>query len=439
MEENIEQEPIKEQKESYITGTIGAVIGGLVASIPWVLTYSFANMIVAVLATLIAGGAFLGYKLFKGKIGKGIPVIITIVSIITVTVVTLVICPMIFLAREELEISIYNLEMIYSISEMKNAIIQDLIMSLVFTVIGIAAIVRSISIQIKGGASTERIQFNTNAMIEQEVKEVKGRCEVIKKVCTSLNCTNKENTVTKQEIINELEMTYNIERKKVKQYFATATLAKLLKKYKGKYYYDETDEQNKIDRVCNVNYNKGSYKGLICVIIVAIIIGVITSILTTPTGESYVIAGTDIQINTTNAQFLYDTKEELVQYFGEEYAYYYTFAVVEKTSSKYELYGTLINKSEIGEEYDINLLVQTDRDYVASILGEEITSQVSDIKLGEKDFKTYNYKDSNETSGEYIVAIYIADVGEQYLLIEFYADSDVEVTGANDIMTELFK
>lgn len=439
MEENLEQEPIKNQKGSYITGTIGAVIGGLVASIPWILTYSFANMIVAVLATLIAGGAFLGYKIFKGKIGKALPAIITVVSIITVTLITLVICPMILLAREGLEVSVYNLEMIYSISEMKSAIIQDLIMSLLFTAIGIAAIVRSISVQIKNGASGDKLQFNTNAVIEELRKDVKEGCEMIKKVCTSLNCMNKENTVTKQEIMNELEMTYNIEHKKVKQYFATATATKLLKKYKGKYYYDETDEQIKIDKVCNVNYNKGSYKTLICIIIVAIIVGAIASILATPTGETYVISGTDIEINTTSDQFLYDTEEELLQYFGAEYAYYYTFAVSDKINNEYELYGTLINKSDIGEEYDINSLVQADRDYVASVLGEENTSQVSEIKLGEKDFKTYNYKDSNETSGEYIVAIYIADVGEQYLLIEFYADSDLEVTKANNIMTELFK
>lgn len=208
---------------------------------------------------------------------------------------------------------------------------------------------------------------------------------------------------------------------------------------KEKYCYDETDEQIKIDKVYNVNHNKGAYKTLICVIIVAIIVGVISSLLTTPTVETYVISGTDIEINTTSDQLLYDTKEELIQYFGEEYAYYYTFAIVEKDSSEYELYGTLINKSELGEEYDLNSLIQADRDYVAGILGEEITSQVSEIKLGEKDFKTYNYKDSKETSGEYIVAIYIADVGEQYLLIEGYADSDLEVTKVNNIMTELFK
>lgn len=203
----------------------------------------------------------------------------------------------------------------------------------------------------------------------------------------------------------------------------------------------ELDKQMKVDEISKDNRSKGVYKILIFVSIISIIViaGVIVWFFTFKSGESYVILGTDIEINTTSNQLLYDTQEELLQYFGEEYSQYYTFAIVEETSSEYELYGTLINKSEVGEEYDINSLVQTDRDYVASILGEEITSQVSDIKLGEKDFKTYNYKDSNEVSGEYIVVIYIADVGEQYLLIESYADNDYEPTKINDIMFELFK
>ena len=439
MEENIEQEPIKEQKGSYITGTIGGLIGGLIASIPWILTYSFANMIVAILATLIAGGAFIGYKIFKGKIGKALPVIITVISILTVALVTLVICPMILLLKEGLDISIFNLKMIYSINEMKNAIIHDLIISFLFTILGIAAVVRSISLQIKNGASSDKIKFNTNAMIEEQRKEVREACETIKKVCTSLNCINKENTVTKQEIMNELEMTHNVGHKKVKQYFAIAIGAKLLKKYKRKYYYDETDEKEKIDKACNVNYNKGSNKILICVIIIAIIVGVIASDLTAPSGEHYTIPGTEIEISTTNDQFLYDTKEELLQIFGEEYAGYYTFAILEKANRGYELYGTLMNKSELGEEYDINSFVQTDRDYVATILGEEITSQVSELKQGKINFKTYNYKNLNKSGEQFIVVVYIADVGEQYLVIDFNADSDFEVRKADEIMKRLFK
>ena len=56
-------------------------------------------MIVAALAIIIAGGAFLGYKIFKGKIGNAFTVIITIVSLIVVTIVTPVICPSILMIQ----------------------------------------------------------------------------------------------------------------------------------------------------------------------------------------------------------------------------------------------------------------------------------------------------------------------------------------------------
>ena len=173
-----EKEAIKEPKKkkgSYITGTIGAILGGLVASIPWILTYSFANMIIAALAILIAGGAYLGYKIFKGRIGKGFPVILTIVSLLIVTIVTTVICTLILIAKSGYNVTFYNLESLYVSENRANvgrAIIQDLIISLIFTIIGIAAIVRSIWIQIKNGATSENLKFSSQTTDNTENKEL---------------------------------------------------------------------------------------------------------------------------------------------------------------------------------------------------------------------------------------------------------------------------
>lgn len=443
--ENIIQEPIKEQKKgSYITGTIGAIIGGAIASIPWILVYAFGNMILAALTLLIAGGAFVGYKLLKGRIGKGLPAIITIVSIIVVTVVTLVVCPIILMAKEGVEVSVFNFKMLYSSSDMQAAIIQDLIMSLLFTGLGIASIVRSISIQIKKGVSADKLQFNTNAVMEEQRKDIQEKVAKIKEICTALNCMSKEKTVAKQEIMNELEMTHNIERKKAKQYVAIAKAAKLLKKYKGKYYYDETDEQAKINKICSIDNSNGSTKTLLGIIMLAIIVALVATTIIMGTGEKYTIPETDIELNISNSQMLCGTKEELAELFGEQYAEYYTFAILdnidlESANSEYEIYGTLINKSDVGEEYDLNSLVQSDRDYIAAYWGEEGTSQVSDIKLGEKDFKTYSYKYLNQSGSEFSGVIYLCETGDKYLWIDLYADGSFEVTKANDIMTKLFK
>ena len=50
------------KKTSYFTGIIGALIGGIIASIPWVLVYVYGNMMLSLLAVLIAAGEFYGYK-----------------------------------------------------------------------------------------------------------------------------------------------------------------------------------------------------------------------------------------------------------------------------------------------------------------------------------------------------------------------------------------
>ena len=79
--EKVEKKPIaKEIKNSdnkkvetsgnYFTGIIGAIIGGAIGAVPWIIAYIYGNMMIALLAILIAGGAYYGYKLFKGKITK---------------------------------------------------------------------------------------------------------------------------------------------------------------------------------------------------------------------------------------------------------------------------------------------------------------------------------------------------------------------------------
>ena len=192
------------------------------------------------------------------------------------------------------------------------------------------------------------------------------------------------------------------------------------------------------------NQKKDSTKTLLGIIMLAIIVALVATTIIMGTGEKYTIPETDIELNISNSQMLCGTKEELAELFGEQYAEYYTFAILdnidlESANSEYEIYGTLINKSDVGEEYNLNSLVQSDRDYIAAYWGEEGTSQVSDIKLGEKDFKTYSYKYLNQSGSEFSGVIYLCETGDKYLWIDLYADGSFEVTKANEIMTKLFK
>ena len=59
--------------KNYVLGVIGSIIGALIATLPWILMYIYGEMMLSLLAILIAFGAFYGYKLFKGKIDKKLP------------------------------------------------------------------------------------------------------------------------------------------------------------------------------------------------------------------------------------------------------------------------------------------------------------------------------------------------------------------------------
>lgn len=57
-------------KVAYLTGILGAIVGGAIATIPWVLVYIYGGMMFSILAALIAADELYGYKIAKGKITK---------------------------------------------------------------------------------------------------------------------------------------------------------------------------------------------------------------------------------------------------------------------------------------------------------------------------------------------------------------------------------
>ena len=131
-------------KKKDILALLGAVIGGLVAAIPWILVYVFGNMIFSALAALIAIGALFGYKLFKGTYFKQLSIIISLISVLIVTLVTLVIIPLIELYRADYVVSFENLSILYTFDSFKSSIIKDYVISLIFTFLGISGVIKNI-------------------------------------------------------------------------------------------------------------------------------------------------------------------------------------------------------------------------------------------------------------------------------------------------------
>lgn len=223
-----------EERKNYMVGVIGALIGGLIASIPWILMYVYGEMILSALAIIIALGALKGYQLLKGKIDGKLPTIIIIVSVICVTISTLLIIPCLLMAKEGMEVNVENLERLYRYNKFSNAIMKDYIVSLLFTFLGVGGVVKSIRKQVYEGKEEIKIDFNNTLNNEQK--------EIIKNTFIKQNALDKYHAVPKENILSELESS------DLKLLFNTLKNQQIIKKYKGKYYYSVQNEKSVLRR-----------------------------------------------------------------------------------------------------------------------------------------------------------------------------------------------
>lgn len=424
----------KLRRGSSILGTIGAILGGGVAATLWVLLYAFANsMVMPILAILIPIGTYLGYKIFQGKINKKTRVIITIVSLLIIIIVTAIICPAILVIRSSYDLNFENIIGLYSETreKIRNEIIRDLITGIVFTIIGLIVVIKKF-------IKKEYILEQTELMHELLEKKLKEQSEIIKKACIDLECTSKEKAVKKKKIIEQLKIVYNVKRKNSKLYLKNCASNKLLKKYKGKYYYDETDEKTKIEKVKKM---KDRYISPLKVIFIALIISIIVVAIIIYNETNYTVTGTNIKLKINPiTQELYGTTKEINEGIGESAAEYYVF-IIEEKNEKYEISGQLIKKSsyEQNEIYDMATVIQNDRDYFAKLFGEEYTSKVEDKELGGKKFKSYYYSYISNTEKDCKSQVYLYEAEEQYLWIEARSLREINMTEIDQVIEKLFK
>ena len=241
-----------------MTGILGAIIGGAIATIPWVLAYVYGNMMLSILAALIAAGEFYGYKICKGKIDKKLPIIIMVIAIIIVMITTLVIIPGLLIQKQGLPVSVTNIQKLYTNSEFSTAIAQDFIISVIFTILGASIITANIKKQLENNDGKEvKLDFNNNN--EQLTKLKNDAIELIKPIFKKYNATTSEKAMMKEEVLAELT-----ENKGAKIQFNYLKQLGIIKKYKGKYYYSEIDEDKQID-------NKSKTKTKINLIVLAVL------------------------------------------------------------------------------------------------------------------------------------------------------------------------
>ncbi len=245
------------EKKSYLLGILGGILGVFVACIPWILMYVYGEMILSALAVVIALGVLKGYQLFKGKVDKKLPVIIIVISCICVTVSTLVLIPCLLLSSENISINTANLNKLYNYDPFMTAMIKDYVISLLFTFLGIAGVVKNIKKQIEEGKTDNiKVEFNDGG----NSKEAKKEYEKIKKKFLKLNAIDKYSGVEKEQIECD------------KRYFNFLKNAGIIKKYQGKYYYSEKDEKRPFIRFIKI-YIK------VFILLAVIVVGMIGLIL----------------------------------------------------------------------------------------------------------------------------------------------------------------
>lgn len=303
----MEEEVIKKEENGrYLIGIIGAVIGGIIATIPWILMYVYGNVMLSMLAAIIAGGEFLGYKICKGKIDKKLPIIIMIIAVIIVIVTTLAIIPVLLIQKEGLPVSVTNVQKLYGSSEFSTAIIRDCIISVVFTILGTSVVTSTIKKQLENNDGKEvKLQFNNNENINKMIKE---SIEELKPIFEKYEATTPDKAMMKEEVLAEIS-----EDKGAKIRFNYLKQIGLIKKYKGKYYYSKEVETNPEKR--QKKYAKNFITFIIVIIIGVILLAILgwddpnllqssEKINYKDSNISFQIAGNWKQINTQYSQYV---------------------------------------------------------------------------------------------------------------------------------------
>lgn len=248
-----------EKKENYFWGIIGAIIGGLIAAILVVSAYIYTEWMIFLVGTiLITAFEFYGYKWCKGKINSKLQIILVVLTIINVLVMTLLFIPLALLIKSDVPISIKAIKSLYINKGILLNILQDCSLSLVFSMLGAYIVTTIIKKKLLLNISNIKL-FSSDTKEKQELKE-KAISE-LKPNFEKYNAIQKEKTITKEEVLADLK------GNNLSNYFEYLKQLRIIKKYKGKYFYSIESEKN-----IKTHYSVGKIVGTICLVVSLIVI-----------------------------------------------------------------------------------------------------------------------------------------------------------------------
>lgn len=190
-------------KNNYLRGFLGALIGGIICTIPWILMYVYLNFMLSLLGAVIGFGAFFGYKFFGGKVTKKTAIIIAVASVISITVATFVIIPLLLIAKEGLGISWYYYNYLYTNGDFVTGIIMDYLISVVFTFLGISGVIANIN---KEGAINDSKESNDTTFVDIDKLTYDEQVKYLESVYAKYGAFSKETAVSEFIIMSELNI-----------------------------------------------------------------------------------------------------------------------------------------------------------------------------------------------------------------------------------------
>lgn len=263
--DNIEHKELIKVKNNNFWGFVGAILGGLVASIPWILVYAYGNIMISALAILIAFGVFYGYKLFGGKITKSLPITLIVISILIDIFTILISIPIFFIHSEGADINFNTIKYLYEELNFIQGISIDAIIAIIFTIFGASVIAIYIRRIIKYGEK-EKIDYSNL----EEVEKIKiESINKIKPIFKKFNALKEGNGILKDELYAEIE-----EDTELKKAFKNLKSFGIIKKSKGRFYYYTKLEDNPIKAKKKISSKILTI--IIGIILICTMIGVVT-------------------------------------------------------------------------------------------------------------------------------------------------------------------
>lgn len=436
----------EKKNNKFILGTIFALIGAFIGTIPWILMYIFANYMILILSVLIAMASYKGYKLSKATIDKKLPYIVGATSIIAITVSTFIIIPLLLLVKEDIPANLGNLKIIYEYGEFKSAIISDYVISLFFTIVGISGIVSNLHKQLKQGVSGEDLKLDISVSNGLNVQP--EEMEATKAVFAKYDALTKENAMEKREIIEDLAM--QMPENKADEVFNAIKNRGIIKKYKGKYYFNEKAQNSNLER------NKKSLIIIVSTAIVFIAIIVLAAVFSsddntkktnTSKSNSDKINAIEQQVNNISSsnnktddnklneddyignmedyetehvidfakmkftppeELLILTENEIKTYLGEQYLVYEIIAM--------NLDGTQLIYCFIDEGDDVKDL--TAKEYLEDTLKNSKYDKIETVKIAGFEFQKTELT-FEEEDGKYIEECYVCKIDNKFLCFDY--------------------